>query len=212
MENKLYLVSILVLFIPLISFGQGNLDSLSSQKPLSASRNLILKIDLASSFYDNRPNYIYNDSKDTIRLSSVNSSYGHCSCALPKVVSEIQIDQKGAKEVVFYRKCRIVDTGYQSSYRQTTTTTLKKYEIWNLDTKTLLFAATNYCRSKFDGIHPNPAVVPRQQKRTNHYQYDFRVNKIGNIQIKHLRGKLQDLAEIKEGTYLFVDGKYVLKE
>jgi len=101
---------------------------------------------------------------------------------------------------------------YQSSYRQAITTTIKKYEIWNLETKQLLFEAKNYYKSHFDGTRFDSGTVPCHQKSTNHYQYNFRINKKGNIQIKQLRGKLRQLAKIKEGTYLFKNGKYVLKE
>jgi hypothetical protein len=210
MTTKHYLASIFLVFMALNSFGQPNLDSLVNKKNVY-SNNSVEVIKLAS-LYDNRPNYVYNDSKDTIKLSSIDSSYGTCLCSLPKIVSEIQIDKKGAKEVVFYRKCVIKDQFYQSSFRQTITTTIKKYEVWNLDTKQLLFEAKNYYKSHFDGISPNPLEVPRRQKSTRYYQYSFVLNKKGNIQIKQLRGKLQHLAKIKEGTYLFTNGGYILKE
>lgn len=212
--NKPYLTSIFLFFIALTSFGQSNKDSLLTKESFNTLDqktvpNSVQDI-ILSSLYDNRPNYIYNNSKDTIQLSSVDSSYGLCQCTPPKIISAIQIDQKGAKEIVFYRKCFIKNEFYQSSYRQTINTTLKKYEIWNLDTKQLLFEARTYYKSHFDGIHPDPATVPRNQKSIRHYQYHFTINKKGKIKIKQLRGKLKVLAKIKEGTYLFKNGKYRL--
>jgi hypothetical protein len=211
MTNKLYLVSILILFATFKSVGQHTLDSLLGKKNPSVSSRSVENIKLVH-LYDNRPNYMYNDSKDTITLSSIDSSYGLCTCSLPKIVAEVQIDKKGAKEVVFYRKCHLINEFYRSSFRQTTRTTIKKYDVWNLDSKQLLFEAKSYYKSKFDGIDPNPQKVPRHQKSTKQYQYSFRLNKKGTIQIKHLRGKLKDLVKLKEGSYLFTDGKYVLKE
>lgn len=214
--DKRALVSIFLLFIALASFGQRNKDSLSKENlPKSLDQRFIdpnsaTVLELRS-LYDNRPNYIYNGLKDTIRLSSIDSS-STCFCAPPKVASRIQLDKKGAKEIVFYRKCLIQQEFYQSSFRQTITKTVKKYEIWNLETKQLLFEATPYCKSHFDGTIFQSGTLPKRKKSSHFYQYHFRMNKKGTIQIKQRRGKLQQLAKIKEGTYLFSHGKYALKE
>lgn len=202
----------MLLFIALNSFAQSNKDSLfvnalNQRKGPQSVQDIPL-----SSLYDNRPYYIYNNLKDSIQLSSIDSSYGLCQCTPPKIISEIQIDKKGAKELIFYRKCLVKSEFYQSSYRQSIHTTIKKYEIWNLDSKELLFEAVPYYKSNFDGIKPSPTSFPRRRKSTRHYQYNFTINKKGEIKIKQLRGKLQALAKIKEGTYLFKNRKYYLEK
>lgn len=220
--NKQFLLSIFLFFIALTVFGQRNKDSLSTadvlkevnllsdQKQPSLHNNSV-KIVKFPSLYDNRPNYIYNNSKDTIRLSSIDSSSGYCFCDPPKVVSEIQIDKKGAKEIIFHRRCAINNLFYASSFPQKSTTIVKKYEIWNLDTKQLLFEAKNYFKSHYK----NETIgfsKKRCERGRRYYQYRFKINKEGNIQIRFLRGKEQAFADNKKGSYIFINGKYALKK
>lgn len=220
--NKQFLLSIFLFFIALTAFGQRNKDSLSTadvlkelhlssaQKQPSLYNNSVKVAELPS-LYDNRPNYIYNNSKDTIRLSSIDSSFGHCFCDPPKVISEIQIDKKGAKEIIFYRKCEISSLFYKSSFPQKSTTIIKKYEIWNLDSKQLLFEAKNYFKSHFKNENIGFSKK-RYERGCRYYQYRFKINKEGNIQIRFLRGKKQAWADNKNGTYIFINGKYVLEQ
>lgn len=220
--DKRHLLSIFLLFITLASFGQRNKDSLTTEGILN-NFNLLsnqkqpyihnnsVKAVLLPSLHDNRPNYIYNDLKDTIRLSSIDSSYGYCFCDPPKIISEIQIDHKGAKEIIFYRACEINSIFYSSSFPQTSKTIIKKYEIWNLDTKQLLFEAKNYYKSHFKNENIGFSKQ-RYERGRRYYQYHFKISKEGNIQIRCLRGKEQFFADNKEGTYTFINGKYKLKE
>jgi hypothetical protein len=220
--DKRYLLSIFLIFITLSAFGQGNKDSLSNDDFLNTFDSLYNKENLPIydktegsvhsiiHLYDSRTSYIYNQSKDTIQLSNI-APHELCFCSAPKVISEIQIDGKGAKELVFYRTCEINSIFYKCSFPQMSKTIIKKYEIWNLDTKQLLFEAKNYFKSHFK----NEIIgfsKQRYERGRRYYQYHFKINKEGNIQIRSLRGKEQAFADNKKGTYTFINEKYELKE
>lgn len=166
------------------------------------SSTIIVNIDL-------RQKYIYNDNKDTLILPNVDR-YADCHCSPLEVVSEIQIDQKGAKEIVFLRNCSVHSVFYESSFSRAALGFIQKYEVWNLDTKERLFEAMNYYR----GTYKNELIQRTRFKNYNKgkifYKYTVTVEASGTIKIQQIRGKDKYLVDKKAGVYTFKEGQYQL--
>jgi hypothetical protein len=155
--------------------------------------------------------YIYNDGKDTIHTSELDvGQFGFCEPL--KMVMEIQIDGLGAKEVVFRRSGKTRDHG--GSYDIYEDTEITRYEIWNLDTKEIIFYTTSYYVLDYKNF--NAYTNPRHQRGTCFLSRKFKIDEDGKITIKDkIRVRNQESScrpFKKEGTYLFLDGKYELQK
>lgn len=211
MRYKVSLISFFVLLAINSKIYCQSQQDLLYLEPRDSIENLTSSRLVNSVLIDFRQRYIYNHSKDTIFLPDIDT-YGLYTCDEPKIVSEIQIDGKGAKEIVFYRKCTSTNTFYISSYAQHTSARIKKYEVWNLDHKTLLFEATNYYKGQSAGTRPNRFRRLKPYKNNLYYQYNFSIDKTGKIEIKHLRGQQKQQVKLQEGVYLFKNGAYKLQQ
>jgi hypothetical protein len=174
--------------------------------------------------------YIYNNQKDTIYLSDMNVGL-FCKCKDLQIVDSIQIDGVGSKEIVFLRNCRGENDEQGGTFVRSGYNKVSKYEIWNLDTKQLIFEATNYYKSKFDRNN----LGSNRIKGVESWSYDFRIDDAGTITISKLKTSTKakkfiidkkkssiknkvmykktpynfDVRPDKtEGTYRYVDGKY----
>ena len=173
--------------------------------------------------------YFYNNQKDTIYLSDMDVPLS-CQCKNLQAVDSIQIDGVGSKEIIFFRKCCGKIDEHGGTFVTSGYVNVSKYEIWNLDTKEMMFEATNFYKSKFDrdnlGRDRIKAVVS--------WSYNFRIDYAGTITIsnlktkgykfelnnektnaknKHVREKTPYKSNFStdktEGTYRYVNGKYI---
>ena len=181
--------------------------------------------------------YVYNNLKDTIHLSKINCEQ-ICFCGDPKIIDTIQIDRVGSKEIVFLRNCIGHTEEHGGSFDISRSVTLSKYEIWNLDTKQMIFVAINFHDYEFQEYqaYGNPEHI----NGTILYSYDFKIDSVGQITISNLKtttntykaewktviknGKSEPVVENvpyeinnlflfmpdkTEGTYRYVKGKYI---
>jgi hypothetical protein len=157
-----------------------------------------------------KPNfYVYNNRKDTIHFTKVDlgRGLGHTTF---KVIDSIQIDGLGRNELVFYREGARFVSEHGGTFDITESRTFSKYEIWNLDTKTLLFEAISARFYDYDIFRPGLSMQPR--KGTEEYSYHFTVDKSGKITISNYIGTSNTNPDHKVGTYTFVHGKYIKSE
>ena len=174
--------------------------------------------------------YIYNNQKDTMYLSYMNVGLS-CKCKDLEVVDSVQIDGVGSKEIVFYRKCRGKIDEHGDTFVASGNVNVSKYEIWNLDTKEMLFEATNFYKSNFNR---KTGKVGRKGKIT--WSFDFNIDSKGLITISKLktrsktynvelnvektkaknrpvveksRNKDNVTSDKTEGTYRYVNGTYI---
>jgi len=176
--------------------------------------------------------YVYNNQKDTLYLSDMNIGLS-CKCKDLQVVDSVQIDGIGSKEIIFYRKCHGKIDEHGATFDASRHVNVSKYEIWNLDTKEMIFEATNFYRSKFDKkLHH----VRTKGKVT--WSYDFKIDSTGRIIISKLKTKSKGYnmelnvektkaknkhvfekipytenvtSDKREGTYRYVNGKYIIE-
>lgn len=152
--------------------------------------------------------YIYNNAKDTICFKATSLKHNPFSifCNSLVIIDSIQIDGNGSKEFVFYRFCRFSNNSHGGSFDIEEQTEIGKYEIWNLDTKTLLFEAVHSLKTdykRFLGGGPT-------SKGTEFYKYNLTIDSLGVIKIKYLNAKAYSLKPDKaEGFYKYVKGQYI---
>lgn len=181
--------------------------------------------------------FIYNNGKDTIHFNKMNT-HGFCTQFSTIIKDSIQIDGKGSKELVFYRSyfCQVSEHG--GTFDIDENTSLSKYEIWNLDTKEMLFETITLYSSNFNRFEAYRS--PSHLKGSEFYSCSFTIDSLGVISISNFKsnndikevkwstikkkGKEETVVEelpynspfhgsqtIKEGTYHFIDGEYLLK-
>jgi hypothetical protein len=154
-----------------------------------------------------------------------------CKCKDLQVVDSVQIDGIGLKEIIFHRKCRGKIDEHGATCVASRHVNDSKYEIWNLDTKEMIFEATNFNKSNFENKRGRVKT-----KGLIFWSYDFVIDSIGRITISKLRTKSKGSnAELNvektkaknkpvfektpykdkvtsdktEGTYRYVKGKYI---
>ncbi len=176
--------------------------------------------------------YLYNNEKDTIYLSKINIG-NFCNCDL-KITDSIQIDGVGAKELVFFRSCSGSINEHGGTFDIDENTQISKYEIWNLDTKKMLFEAVTSYQSNYNRFNVYSEI--RHVKGFEHTSCQFKIDSIGTITINNgksdskahsyewktvkKKGKTETIVEevpytnlinhcSKEGKYVFVNGQYV---
>ncbi|MCB0401215.1 MAG: hypothetical protein KDD41_03970 [Flavobacteriales bacterium] len=166
--------------------------------------------------------YAYN-TKDTIFFTKLD--YG-ASIPFPGlgpgsqtaiIIDSIQINGVGSKELVFLRKCFFSVENHSGTFGISESTLQEKYEIWDLDSKSLLFSATSLfqknCENYRAGIWENGICS---------WSYNVKINTSGMIEISDrtilntLKTRYQNEPEKtgfcepdqSEGTYQFMNGKY----
>lgn len=181
--------------------------------------------------------FVYNNGKDTIHFNKMNTR-GFCTQFSTSITDSIQIDGKGRKELVFYSIyfCQVSEHGGTFDIEESNS--LSKYEIWNLDTKEMLFEVVTSYSSTFNSFRAyfNPSHLSGSES----YSCNFAIDSMGVISISNYqsnndikeikwstikkKGKEETVVEelpynsplhgsqtIKEGTYHFIEGKYKLK-
>lgn len=178
--------------------------------------------------------YLYNNQQDTIYLSKINIG-NFCNCDL-KITDSVQIDGVGAKELVFFRSCKGSINEHGGTFDIDENTQLSKYEIWNLDTKEMLFEVITSYLSDYNRFNVYSEI--RHVKGFEFSTCEFKIDSAGSITISNVKsdakahtyewktvkkkGKNETIVEevpynnftkhsSKEGMYVFVNGKYVLE-
>ncbi len=155
--------------------------------------------------FKNHDIYLYNNQKDTLVLDSVTGN-GLCLCDSVKLTGIIQMNEPDLKIAVFYRNCYCSNEDHGGTFDVSEHKATSQYEVWSLDTKTLLFKAVNSLVSDFNNF--NVYDTPNRQRGRNAYKYDFLIDGKGLITIRNLSDDDNSKPDHEEGTYKLVDGKY----
>ena len=159
--------------------------------------------------------YVYNNSIDTLSLTKIDSKANvPFSTKSYKIFDTIQIDGIGSKEIIFERSYSGKYSNIMQAHQEEEFTNIHKYEIWNIDTKTLLFEAISYYKFRFEywSILGNYATDNDGWSRGNcSYSYGFSIDSIGRIKISRTKTKgtnKECTPDKEEGFYIFTNGKY----
>lgn len=159
--------------------------------------------------------YVYNNSMDTLYLTKIDiRSNVMFPSRSSKIFDTIQIDGIGSKEIIFERPYCGNYRNIMQEHQEEEVTKIHKYEIWNIDTKTLLFEAISYYEFRFEnwsilGVY---ATDNDGWSRGNcSYSYGFSIDSIGRIKIsgtKTIVTNKECTPDKEEGFYIFTNGKY----
>ena len=161
--------------------------------------------------------YVYNNSIDTLYLTKIDSK---ANVPFPtnsyKIFDTIQIDGIGSKEIIFERSYSGKYSNIMQAHQEEEFTSTHKYEIWNIDTKTLLFEAISYYEFRFEywSLMTNCATDNNDNRWSRgicSYNYDFSIDSIGRIKIngtKAISTNIDSIPDKEEGFYIFTNGKY----
>ncbi len=181
-----------------------------------------------------RKQYVYNNSKDTIRFNnfkpdftSVGNNPWFVNCSEPRIVDSIQIDGLGRKEIVFSLSCIFSNSQHGGSFDINEITEIGKYEVWNLDTKTILFEVINYRKDIYDRFIAGQGFT----KGSGFYKYNVTIDSVGIITVKKAEEEFdfaknkkarkkkkksistkKPITDKEEGIYKFENGKYTKLE
>lgn len=136
-----------------------------------------------SGFVNQAPDYyVYHDSKDTLFLTKIDVGYSSITNKSTTVVDSIQIDGLGAKEVIFERHYEGEINDIKQAEQTEESRKIHKNEIWNIDTKVLLFEAI----SDYEFHYDNWNIHNGSTKGICFYHYDFNIDSTGQIRIHNL--------------------------
>lgn len=160
--------------------------------------------------------YVYNNAMDTLYLTKID--VGEDKIATSKIFDTIQLDGLDSKEIIFERRFTGSTRDIKQASQILENTKIFKYEIWNIDTKTLLFEAVSYYEHRYDNWdvltrHTNDGSGSRRGYCS--YSYNFSIDSIGRIEISNLTYIDQTnfcKNDIKEGNYTFINGKYTYEK
>jgi hypothetical protein len=156
--------------------------------------------------------YLFNNTRDTIYLTNEHLGQFTWTDSI-KIIDSIQIDGIGSKEIIFNRLMHGYTSSHGGMYDIEDNIVIKKYEIWNLDTKTLLFEAISDYKNDFNNFYAYDFQWGsyRKGQGSENYKYDFIVNKTGQVSISNLRKTMNCKPDHAEGFYKFLNGKYALE-
>lgn len=174
----------------------------------------------------------FNDSKDSILLQPVCGGEGFVR-RNSKVADSVQVDGRGAKELVIYRTCSSIISKHGGTFDIDESTSISKYEIWDCENKKMLFDATVEYHSQFNRFNALK-MMGHVQGRIK-YSSQFQIAKDGSILIRDAKieddvyrvewkqvtkdGKEETIVEKKKqpsgkyfgngnGNYKFINGRY----
>lgn len=155
--------------------------------------------------------YVFNGARDTIYLTIEHLGQFNFTDTI-KIIDSIQIDGIGSKEIIFYRCMQGYTSSHGGMYDIEDYIAIKKYEIWNLDTKTLMFEAISDYNNDFNNAYAYDFQLGSYRKGQGNanYKYDFVVNKTGKVSISNLRNTMDCKPDHPEGSYKFLNGIYIL--
>ncbi len=157
--------------------------------------------------------YVYNNSIDTLYLTKIDiNSNEPFSSKSSKIFDTIQIDGIGSKEIIFERSYSGNFRNIMQAHQEEEFTKIHKYEIWNIDTKTLLFEAISYYEFRFEYW----SIIATRYATDNDgwsrgicsYSYDFSIDSIGRIKTsgtKTISTNKECIPDKEEGFYIFTN-------
>lgn len=169
--------------------------------------------------------YVYNNSKDTLFLTEIDVGEW-TPVKSNKIFDTIQIDGLGAKEIIFERHYEGEIRDIKQASQTEENRIIHKYEIWNIDTKTLLFQAVSYYEYRFENWMldaPRVTIDTIDTIDTNDdngwsrgfcsYTCDFSIDSVGKIKISLIKTtsttNVPCTSDKKEGFYIFKNGQYI---
>lgn len=189
------------------SFGQ--IDSLSADTIRQGNPNTNATFfDLANLLCNQDQQYVYNESKDTLFLPSLNLG-SYCDCDAVEIVDTIQINGAGAKEIIFFRKCTGETNDQGGTFSASVKHRIQKYEIWDLDKKRMLFDVITYYDYEYEvfDTYQNPSY----QKDKRRFKCTFGIDRNGIVTINNIRDKKGSTGK-KKGKYVFVHDEFVRRK
>jgi hypothetical protein len=150
----------------------------------------------------NPDRYVFHHTKDTLYLTAAALGQFTFTDSI-RIFDTIQIDGAGAKEVVFARHMHGATNDHGGMFDIVDHKEIKKYEIWNMDTKTLLFEAIAFYKNDFDNFYAYQGSwgALRQGKGSVTYQYDFAVDENGQVTISNVQHSEDCLPDHPAGVY-----------
>jgi hypothetical protein len=166
--------------------------------------------------------YLYHGHSDTIQLSPI--YIGQFTFCNSKIIDSLQIDGEGTKELIFFRKCSGAFDDHGGTFDINDNTAIEKYEIWNIDSKELIFEAIvkiDYqCKNSIYGIGMRGQRITGDTKYS--FSASFSIDLTGTIEMKNINRTCvgdncsensilslpYNLPEPNPGYYKFVDGRY----
>lgn len=164
---------------------------------------------------NNPDSFTFNNTRDTVYLTVVNLGHFTFTDSI-KIIDSIQIDGIGSKEIIFERYMHGKTNEHGGMFEIEDYIGIKKYEIWNLDTKTLLFEAISDYKNEFNNFFAYDyfkcgSGSCRKGQGTAFYKYDISFNKNGQVIISNLNNTTGCEPDHPVGTYNFLNGKYNLE-
>ncbi len=166
-------------------------------------------------FLSNPDYYVFNNSKDTLYLTKIDIRTTEIfPTKSSKIFDTIQIDGTGSKEIIFERSYSGKYSNIMQAHQEEEFIKIHKYEIWNIDTKTLLFEAISNYEYRYENWH----LVTNHSSNDDgwsrglcSYAYDFSIDNTGRIKTSATKtistgGKCTPDKE--EGIYTFMNGQY----
>ncbi len=156
--------------------------------------------------------YVFNNEKDTIYLNKLDLGIYSYTDSI-RIVDTIQIDGSGSKEIIFVRHCHGNSEAHGGMFDIEDYKVITKYEIWNLDTKTLLFEAIPVYKNDFRNSYAYNEQWGsyRKGEGSAEYKYDFTIDKNGQVRLSNLKNTFDCKPDHAEGSYKFLNGKYTLE-
>lgn len=159
--------------------------------------------------------YVYNNSMDTLYLTKIDSkSNVPFSTKSYNIFDTIQIDGIGSKEIIFERSYSGNYRNIMQAHQEVEFTKIQKYEIWNIDTKTLLFEAISFYEFRFEYwsiVTINALDNDGWSRGICSFNYDFSIDSNGRIKIsgiKTINTNNECTPDKEEGFYIFTNGQY----
>ena len=159
----------------------------------------------AQSLSSNPYYYIYNQGKDTIHFSTPDFK----GLMVPKlaILDSIQINGKGAKEIVFSRSFEGYINKHGGTFDIDEEFRQNIIEIWNLDTKQQIFQAVKYYSLHFNRFLAFGDL--KREKGYHFYSYELHIDEKGEIQLSNLISSENILPDHNLGTYSFDGERYI---
>lgn len=197
---KSILISILLLIFS-ISFGQ--ITKLRNTLQIASTTDNAVKV-----FFEQRDTtlrryitFLNHDKKDTIFLTMKNKFQSN-SC----FIEQIQIDNQGMKEVhITWTYTKPFGLGDYVGNETSSSSELKfvHHELWNLDTKELIFSALSYYR-----LEEYFQMRNTENHTLTYSEYDFTLSETGKIILTNAKKSSNTTLDKAEGVYIYNNGKY----
>jgi len=152
------------------------------------NKDTCIEFRLINPSFPSLPREQINASKDSISIFpflAVPSLFNFVYCDSLSMIDSLQIDGHGAKEVVFYRHFTAHLKHEGSTLVSKDNYELEKIEIWNIDTKTVLFEKIiGYTNHHYS----NSVTSQRKISSTEEFKLEFIIDHLGVIHVIDKKG------------------------